>query len=46
MIIHHPLFAIILTLLIYKLMQTLQERLKLSFLNPLLFSAIAILGIL
>ena len=46
MIIHHPLFAIILTLLIYKLMQTLQERLKLSFLNPLLFSAIAIIGIL
>lgn len=46
MIIHHPLFAIILTLLIYKLMQTLQEKLKVSFLNPLLFSAIAIIGIL
>lgn len=46
MIINHPLFAIILTILIYKIMQTLQNKFNLSFLNPLLFSGITIIAIL
>lgn len=43
MILEHPLFAITFTLLIYKLMQTIQKKLKADFLNPLLFSAIIII---
>ena len=46
MITDHPLFSIILTILTYKVMQSLQKKFNLSFLNPLLFSSIIIIAIL
>lgn len=46
MILTHPLFSITFTILIYKLIQRLQKKFKISFLNPLLFSSIIIIAIL
>ena len=43
MILGHSLFSIVLTLLVYKVMQKLQCKLKAPLLNPLLFSALAII---
>lgn len=43
MIFNHPLFAIALTLFIYKSLQKLQCKLKAPLLNPLLFSALMII---
>ena len=43
MIINHPLFAIALTLFVYKIMDTLQKKTKLCILNPLLLTGISII---
>lgn len=46
MILTHPLFAIALTLFVYKTMDTLQKKTRLCILNPLLFSGLSIITFL